>query len=141
MLSLALRSLIIRVLSLTLCSYTLLAQPYSSLVYPGPDGKLEYAGYANEAQTSMGNRVIDYSHAGYQGGGVAIPWVPVVMELEPTPGESDDFRRIQDAIDYVRNKRISVCEYNRVMLPFMFYPLQNFIRIRSSFPVYVVDQK
>ena len=49
------------------------AQNTSSLVYPGPNGNLIYAGYANEGQTSTGNRMIDFSRAGYLGGGAAIP--------------------------------------------------------------------
>lgn len=47
-----------------------------------------------------GNRVIDYSHAGYGGGGAAIPNVPVKIMLEPSddPG-SDDTERIQRAVE------------------------------------------
>lgn len=73
----------------------------SSLVFPGTDGKLDYAGFANEGQTSTGNLMIDFSRAGYQGGGVAIPWVPVALELNPTAGGGDDYPRIQAAIDSV----------------------------------------
>ena len=42
---------------LILFSGCLHAQTHSSLVYSGPDGKLEYAGYANEGQTSTGNHM------------------------------------------------------------------------------------
>ncbi|MEM7791727.1 MAG: hypothetical protein AAF546_10025 [Verrucomicrobiota bacterium] len=77
------------------------AQTYSSLVFPGADGRLVYAGYANEGQSTTDNRMIDFSHAGYRGGGVAIPWVPVVLTLEPDSDGGDDTARIQAAIDSV----------------------------------------
>ena len=66
---------------------------HSSLVYPGKDGKLVYA--ADE----RGNRIPDFSHAGYGGGGIAIPDLPVKAEV--APAEGDDGARIQAAIDTV----------------------------------------
>lgn len=63
----------------------------STLVYPGPDGRLAYG------KDEDGNRVCDFSYAGYRGGGVAIPDVPVALTLEP--GEGDDTQRIQDALN------------------------------------------
>lgn len=56
-------------------------------------GALVYA--ADEA----GNRVIDFSHAGYRGGGVAIPVVPVKIVVEPR-GRNDEVS-IQAALDLV----------------------------------------
>jgi len=41
----------------------------------------------------------DFSHAGYMGGGVDIPVVPVVKEISAISG--DNTQHIQDAIDYV----------------------------------------
>src|SRR5687767_13201695 len=49
--------------------------PYSSWVYPGPDGRLVYK------KDERGNQVPDFSYAGYLGGGVALPSVPVVQTL------------------------------------------------------------
>ena len=47
---------------------SLSARPvYTSMVYPGSDGKLVYV--PDEA----GNTIPDYSNAGYMGGGVALP--------------------------------------------------------------------
>ncbi|MDB4619665.1 hypothetical protein OAG79_00035 [Akkermansiaceae bacterium] len=88
----------------------------SSLVFPGPDGKLDYAGYANEGQTSTGNLMIDFSRAGYEGGGVAIPWVPVEMELSPVAGGGDDFARIQAAIDSVSALPLSPAGFRGTLL-------------------------
>jgi hypothetical protein len=61
-------------------------------VHPGADGRLVYPADAR------GNRVPDFSHAGY-GGGAAIPDVPVRAVVPP--GEGDHGRRIQAAIDHV----------------------------------------
>ena len=40
-----------------------------------PDGSLTYA------EDEKRNRIPDFSHAGYQGGGVAIPDIPVRMSI------------------------------------------------------------
>src|SRR5688500_5619110 len=48
---------------------------------------------------ASGNRIPDYSHAGYKGGGVPLPTVPVVLTLSPVAG--DDTASIQAAIDQV----------------------------------------
>ncbi len=45
----------------------------SEWVYAGPNGKLIYK------TTGGGDRIMDFSHAGYRGGGVALPEVPVKM--------------------------------------------------------------
>ncbi|MEJ6569379.1 MAG: hypothetical protein QNL80_10970 [Akkermansiaceae bacterium] len=88
----------------------------SSLVFPGPDGKLDYVGYANEGQTSTGNIMIDFSRAGYGGGGVAIPWVPVELELNQIAGGGDDFSRIQSAIDMVSALPLSPAGFRGALL-------------------------
>jgi hypothetical protein len=46
-----------------------------------------------------GNRIPDFSHCGYQGGGVPIPDVPVRVVVAPAKGDSGS--RIQAALDYV----------------------------------------
>ena len=97
------------------CS-SLVAQNQSSLVYPGPDGKLVYEGYANEGQSSTGNIMIDFSHAGYKGGGVAIPWVPVEVALDPLPGDDDDHARIQAAINWLSTRPLSSAGFRGTLL-------------------------
>lgn len=57
------------------------------------DGRLEYLADAR------GNRVPDFSHAGYGGGGVALPVVPARVRVAPVDG--DDGAAIQAALDYV----------------------------------------
>jgi len=65
----------------------------SSLISIGPNGRLLYA--ADED----GNRICDFSYAGYKNGGVAIPDVPVRATVSPSGG--DDTKRIQQAVDRV----------------------------------------
>lgn len=65
----------------------------SEWVYPGKDGKLVYKA------TAAGDRIMDFSHAGYMGGGVKLPEVPVILTV--SPGGMDDAATIQDAIDKV----------------------------------------
>lgn len=67
--------------------------PTVSKVYPGPDGKLVYV------PDAQGNIIHDASHAGYRGGGVAIPTVPVAETIWPVPG--DNTAHVQAAIDRV----------------------------------------
>ena len=46
-----------------------------------------------------GNRIPDFSHAGYKNGEVDIPVLPVVLEISPIQG--DNTAHIQSAIDQV----------------------------------------
>ena len=48
----------------------------------------------------LGNRILDFSNAGYMGGGVKIPDVQARIVLAPGSGD-DDTARIQEAIDQV----------------------------------------
>ena len=92
------------------------AQPTSSLVFPGADGRLQYSLYANESQTSVANRMIDFSTAGYMGGGVSIPWVPVVKTLNPDPLGGDDRARIQAAINEIAAMPLSSAGFRGTLL-------------------------
>ena len=70
------------------------AVPVSQWVFPGADGRLGYK--ARE----RGDRIMDFSWAGYRGGGVALPAVPVKATVS-APGVEDDTAAIQAAIDRV----------------------------------------
>lgn len=61
------------------------------------DGKLSYA------TNAQGDRLPDFSAAGYAGGGVALPDLPAAVRVEPADG--DDGARIQAAIDYVASRK------------------------------------
>jgi len=65
----------------------------SEIVRTGVGGRLAYVVDAE------GNRVPDFSRAGYRGGGVPLPEVPTVRTVEPVDG--DDTASIQAAIDAV----------------------------------------
>ncbi len=78
-----------------LFSWNAVSQNYSNIVYPDNSGKLVYE------KDERGSHIPDYSVAGYMGGGVPIPDVPVVKTVKP--GKGDDTQRIQDAINWVAN--------------------------------------
>ena len=69
----------------------LAGQQASRWVYFGPGGKLQYR--ADE----RGNRIMDFSHAGYRGGGVRLPSPPAIKTLKPVEG--DNTAHIQAALD------------------------------------------
>jgi hypothetical protein len=66
--------------------------PPVEIVRKGTDGRLVYK--ADE----KGNVIPDFSHAGYRGGGVKLPDVPVKITLQQGL-EGDDTERIQAALD------------------------------------------
>lgn len=63
----------------------------STRVVRGADGRLSYPADA------AGNRIPDFSHAGYRGGGIALPDVPTVATLGHASG--DQTARVQRALD------------------------------------------
>lgn len=74
-------------------SQTAFAQWQSEHVYYGQNGKLQYP------KDSWGNRVPDFSYAGYKNNNETIPYGSVAVELSPLPG-IDRTQDIQAAIDY-----------------------------------------
>jgi len=73
--------------------------PFSTLVYPDPNGRLVYAPYANRGDDRRLNRLPDWSCCGYREGGVPIPNVPARAVVSPIRG--DDRLHIQAALDSV----------------------------------------
>ena len=71
------------------------AYAQSQWVSIASDGKLIYK------TTPNGDRIMDFSSAGYMGGGVAFPNVPVKKTVRPLGGGGDDVAAIQAAIDAV----------------------------------------
>src|SRR5580765_6813214 len=65
----------------------------SEWVYPDQQGKLAYK------TLEGGDKIMDFSHAGYMGGGVKIPSVEVKVTLSPIAGDNTD--AIQNAIEQV----------------------------------------
>ncbi len=71
-----------------------LERAQSEWVRIGAEGKLIYK------RTEKGDRIMDFSTAGYMGGGVPLPAVPVKKTIVPS-GSADDTELIQAAIDEV----------------------------------------
>lgn len=86
---------LVKTSALVLCVATMVsAQTWeSAIVHYGPGGRLVYE------RDAIGNRIPDFSHAGYGGGGIAIPAVAEVKRIFPIPG--DNTARLQGAIDSV----------------------------------------
>src|SRR5262245_63057193 len=73
----------------------------SQWVFVGPDGKLQYKilPNVNNPSTTNGDHIMDFSSAGYMGGGVSLPNLPVRRNVSPSGG--DDTSAIQAAINAV----------------------------------------
>ena len=78
---------------------TTFAQERSTLVYFNDHGSLEYKKFSMTGQTNEVNTIPDFSHAGYKGGGVKLPDVPVKVTIEPQGGDMHQI--IQNAINSV----------------------------------------
>lgn len=82
----------VAILGVLLLARPLLAEPERRIVQPGENGRLAYFPEA------LGNRIPDFSHAGY-GGGDPIPDVPIRVVVPQFKGDSGP--RIQAALDAV----------------------------------------
>jgi hypothetical protein len=92
---------------LLLCSYACLINipiclaqqaAKSKWVYPDSKGKLLYK------KLEAGDKIMDFSYAGYMGGGISIPLVPVTVTVSPTAGDNSAI--IQKAIDEVAQMKM-----------------------------------
>lgn len=81
------------VFAFSLTSTVYAERPESSWVTTGPDGLLQYA------TDNLGNRIPDFSTAGYRNGLERIP--DAAVQVTVNPGVGDDSARIQAAIDAV----------------------------------------
>jgi hypothetical protein len=96
----------------------------SRWVYPGSNGKLVYK------TLPAGDKIMDFSYAGYMGGGVAIPSVPVKLTLGPSAGNNSD--AIQNAIDEVSKMKLVNGFRGAVLLKGGTYDCEKAIRINAS---------
>ena len=105
---------------------------HAQLVSVGDQGQLVYQKYANEGQEDkVVNTVPDFSMAGYRGGGVAIPTVPVKVTVDPAPG--DDGERIQAAIDEVSKMEPDADGFRgAVLLAKGVYQIEGNVKIKTS---------
>jgi hypothetical protein len=99
--------------------------PTVSRVHAGGDGRLVYV------PDERGNVIHDASHAGYQGGGVAIPSVPVRETVWPVAG--DNTAHVQAAIDKVSSRAPDASGFRgTVLLRAGYYRMATPLRIQSS---------
>src|SRR4051794_3440873 len=100
-------------------------RPTVSRVYPGGDGKLVYV------PDQQGNTIHDCSHAGYRGGGVAIPTVAVKETIWPVLG--DNTANIQAAIDKVSAMPVGRNGFRgAVLLRAGYYKMATGVTIKAS---------
>jgi hypothetical protein len=99
--------------------------PTASRVYPGGDNKLVYV------PDEQGNTIIDSSHAGYGGGGVAIPTAPVREVVWPVAGDNNE--NIQIAINKVSARPLDANGFRgAVVLKAGYYRMAMPVRIQAS---------
>jgi len=99
--------------------------PTTSLVYPGIDGKLVYKA------DSLGNKIPDFSNAGYKGGGIPIPTVAIKATIWPVLG--DNAERIQKVIDSVSNLTPDAHGFRgAILLKMGYYDLEKPLNIKAS---------
>jgi hypothetical protein len=89
------------------------------------DGKLVYVA------DSLGNKIPDFSNAGYKGGGVSVPNVAIKETVWPLPGNNAD--NVQAAIDRVSVLPVDVNGFRgAVLLKMGIYELEKPIYIKAS---------
>ena len=96
----------------------------SQWVYPAANGKLIYK------TLPAGDKIMDFSYAGYMGGGVKIPDVPVKITLSPTAG--DNAHAIQKAIDEVSKMKLVNRFRGVVLLKAGVYNCERALKINES---------
>ena len=107
-------------------AFSCYGQQTSKWVYPSPKGALLYT------STERGDHIMDYSHAGYEGGGVALPEVKTMKVVSPVPGEDDYTALIQRAIDEVSALPLENGFRGAVVLSEGDYPCQGSLQISAD---------
>ncbi len=100
------------------------AASHSQWVHLDRSGKLVYQ------HLKTGEQILDFSYAGYMGGGVALPSVPVKATVAPSGG--DDTAAIQAAIDQVSNLPLADGVRGAVLLTAGHFHLNATLRIAAS---------
>lgn len=99
--------------------------PETPWVSRSDDGTLSYR------TTAAGDRVMDFSYAGYRGGGVAIPAPPSLITVAPG-ASGDDASAIQEAIDRVSARPLTNGFRGAVLLAPGTFRCQSTITLRAS---------
>ena len=93
-------------------------------VFVRGDGKLGYG------KMAKGDHIMDFSSAGYHGGGVKIPTVAVVKTISASGG--DDSKTIQDAIDEVAKRPLDHGVRGAILLRAGTYNCGKAIEVKAS---------
>ncbi len=97
----------------------------------GECGRLVYAPYTPRGRDEALDTLPDFSYAGFERGGVALPEVETVVTVSPGSGEDCD--RIQDAIDEVSARSPDADGYRgAVLLEAGTYQCRETLRIEAS---------
>jgi hypothetical protein len=96
----------------------------SKWVYTNAQGKLSYKTLAG------GDKIMDFSYAGYMGGGVSIPSIEVKLTVSPATGDNTDI--IQNAIDEVSQMKLVNGFRGAVLLKSGTYNCDRTININAS---------
>jgi hypothetical protein len=97
----------------------------SAWYFPGASGRMI------RQPDALGNRVLDYSSVGYQGGVAAIPNIATKTNVTPVAG--DNSARIQSAINYVSGLPLDAGGFRgSVQLAPGWYPMSNTVTIATS---------
>lgn len=111
-------------------SFSIKSGAQTPLIYL-ENGKLVYTPYANQGQTNAVNRVPDFSHSGYRGGGVTIPNLSVAETVNPQTGDCRAL--IQAAIDRVAALTPDASGFRgAVLLKKGLYLVEGSLHIRAS---------
>ncbi len=84
------------------------SQWQSNIIYSGSDGKLVYK------TDNAGNRIPDFSYAGYRNSNVPIPYIAVVDSVSPVAG--DNTSNIQNAINRVASRSLDANGFRGALL-------------------------
>ncbi len=121
------------ILTVTSLFFVNMSSSYSrqSVVAMTSQGKLAYRKYANINDSLVVNRLPDFSYAGYRGGGVSLPVLPVKITLEPSTGDAS--ARIQAALNSVSELPLDASGFRgAVLLKKGFYAISKPLYIRAS---------
>ena len=91
---------------------------------------LDSAGKLVYRTLPRGDHIVDFSYAGYMGGGVVLPRVPVALNVQPSGG--DDTAAIQHAIDEVSTMPIHDRWHGAVLLAPGVFQCSGVLNIKAS---------
>jgi hypothetical protein len=111
-------------LAITICLSAIACAQTSQWAQIGPNGTLVYK------TLPKGDHIMDFSTAGYMGGGVALPTVPVKITVQPSGG--DDTTAIQNAINSVSAMPLSGGFRGAVLLAAGTFHISRTLTIASS---------